>query len=90
MQLFHCPFCGPRVESEFHYGGEAPNRRPEKDAPVSDEIWADYLYMRHNPKGRTHEVWMHRTCGEMFEMTRDTVTHVVEGTRAFGRGEPAQ
>jgi sarcosine oxidase subunit delta len=90
MQLFHCPFCGPRVESEFHYAGEAGNLRPEKDASVSDETWADYLYMRHNPKGRTHEIWMHRTCGEMFVMTRDTVTHVVEGTRAFGRGEPSQ
>lgn len=89
MQLFHCPFCGPRVESEFRYAGEAGNLRPANGASVSDEIWADYLYLRDNPKGRTHEVWMHRTCGELFEMTRDTVTHVIEGTRAFGRGEPS-
>ena len=100
MQLFHCPFCGPRVESEFHYAGEAGNLRPANGASVSDEtcndeicsdeIWADYLYLRDNPKGRTHEVWMHRTCGELFEMTRDTSTHVIEGTRAFRRGEPSQ
>jgi sarcosine oxidase, subunit delta len=84
MQLFHCPFCGPRAESEFHYGGEAGNVRPGKDGPVSDETWVSYLYMRDNPKGRTREIWMHRTCGELFEMTRDTVTHVAEATTALG------
>ena len=25
MQLFPCPFCGPRPETEFHYGAEAGN-----------------------------------------------------------------
>lgn len=86
MQLFHCPFCGPRGESEFHYGGESGNLRPARDA--GGETWANYLYMRDNPKGRTREIWMHKTCGELFEMTRDTVTHVVEDTKALGHGEP--
>ncbi|RUX65781.1 sarcosine oxidase subunit delta, partial [Mesorhizobium sp. M7A.F.Ca.US.014.04.1.1] len=27
MQLFPCPFCGPRDETEFYYGGDAGNAR---------------------------------------------------------------
>lgn len=82
MQLFNCPFCGPRDETEFHYGGEAGNRRPEgKDAAAED--WAAYLHMRANPKGRTREVWVHLTCREFFVMTRDSVTHAVLATEAL-------
>ncbi|RWF83911.1 sarcosine oxidase subunit delta, partial [Mesorhizobium sp.] len=45
MQLFPCPFCGPREESEFHYGGEAGNLRPD-GGDVTAERWAGYLHMR--------------------------------------------
>ncbi|MGN6144080.1 MAG: sarcosine oxidase subunit delta, partial [Mesorhizobium sp.] len=39
MQLFPCPFCGPRDEAEFHYGGEAGNLRPDgREVPA--ERWA--------------------------------------------------
>ncbi len=77
MQLFPCPFCGPRSESEFHFGGDFGNARPEgfRDVPAGD--WASYLYTRNNPKGAASEVWMHMTCGEFFRMERDTVTHKV-------------
>ncbi len=50
MQLFPCPFCGPRDETEFHYGGDAGNARPD-GAGVPTDRWADYLYLRSNPKG---------------------------------------
>jgi sarcosine oxidase subunit delta len=76
MQIFCCPFCGPRDETEFHYGTEAGIRRPD-GAEVSAEGWADYLYFRGNPKGSTREVWVHLTCGEFFVMERDSVTHDV-------------
>jgi sarcosine oxidase subunit delta len=89
MQLFPCPFCGPRSEAEFHFGGEAGNLRPEGFDAVSAEDWANYLYMRKNPKGETSEIWMHLTCGEIFEMTRDTLTHAVRGSRALGEGQGA-
>ncbi len=35
MQIFPCPFCGPRDASEFHYAGE-PKARPEPAGPVSE------------------------------------------------------
>jgi sarcosine oxidase subunit delta len=85
MQLFPCPFCGLRPETEFHYSGEAGNLRP--DGPdVSPERWAEYLYMRSNPKGEAVEIWMHRICAETFEMVRDTLTNSVRGSRTIGEG----
>lgn len=86
MQLFPCPFCGPRDEKEFHYGGEAGNLMPE-GPDVTAEQWADYLHMRANPKGATKEIWVHMTCGEFFAMERDTVTHEVGGSTILGGAE---
>ena len=86
MQLFPCPFCGLRDESEFHFAGEAGNLRPDgRDVPA--DRWAGYLHMRDNPKGKTREVWMHMTCGEFFVMERDTVTHAVAGSVDLGSVE---
>ncbi|MFE0017052.1 sarcosine oxidase subunit delta [Mesorhizobium sp. NPDC059054] len=89
MQLFTCPFCGPRPETEFHYGGEHGNLRPD-GADVGAERWADYLYMRSNPKGATREIWVHMTCGEFFAMERDTVTHKLASSSASGLAEQGE
>ncbi len=89
MQLFNCPFCGPRSEVEFHFGGDAGKIRPEGHTTVSDTDWADYLYVRRNPKGAAREIWMHLTCQEVFVMERDTVTHEVAGTQSL-REEPRE
>lgn len=86
MQLFPCPFCGPRDEVEFHYGGEAGNRRPD-GSEVTAGRWANYLHMRANPKGATNEIWVHMTCGEFFAMERDTLTHGVAGSASLGGTE---
>ena len=82
MQLLPCPFCGPRDEAEFHYGGEAGNARPD-GADVPADRWANYLHMRGNPKGATREIWVHLTCGEFFVMERNTVSHAVAGSSAL-------
>jgi heterotetrameric sarcosine oxidase delta subunit len=87
MQLFPCPFCGPRDETEFHFGAEAGNIRPEPAASTSAEVWADYLHFETNPKGPSREIWVHTTCGEFFLMERDTVTHEVKGSQSLRRGE---
>ncbi|MBN9255500.1 MULTISPECIES: sarcosine oxidase subunit delta [unclassified Mesorhizobium] len=85
MQLFPCPFCGPRDETEFHYGGDAGNARPDgADVPI--ERWANYLHMRGNPKGVAREVWVHMNCSEFFVMERDTVTHEVLSSTALDGG----
>ena len=76
MLLIPCPWCGPRNECEFAYGGEAHIRRPKEPDKLSDAEWADYLFMRTNPKGPFRERWVHtHGCGRWFNVFRDTVTH---------------
>ena len=55
MLLIRCPWCGPRDEVEFAIGGEAHIVRPEDPAAIDDRAWADYLFMRANPKGWLRE-----------------------------------
>ena len=59
MLRIPCPWCGLRDEVEFHYGGQAHIARPSEPEALSDEEWADYLYMRDNPKGVLAERWVH-------------------------------
>ena len=49
MLLIPCPWCGPRNQIEFTYGGDATLRRPAPDAP--EAAWVDYVYLRDNPCG---------------------------------------
>ncbi|MEO4000270.1 sarcosine oxidase subunit delta [Mesorhizobium sp. CAU 1732] len=86
MQIFPCPFCGPRDETEFTFATEAGKTRPEPAKDVSAEAWSDYLVTNVNPRGATREVWLHQTCGEFFVMERDTVTHAVTGSNAARGG----
>ncbi len=86
MLLIACPYCGPRPELEFRYGGEAHLVRPAEHT-VSDEAWADYLYARTNPKGLHAERWRHaHGCGRFFNALRDTVSDRILVT--YGIGEP--
>ncbi len=81
MLLISCPWCGPRPENEFHYGGEAGIARPPDPQAVNDAAWADFLYMRSNPKGLHRERWRHQFgCGRFFNAVRDTVTDRIAGT----------
>lgn len=76
MMLITCPWCGPRIETEFHYGGEAGVAYPENPASLSDEEWGRYLFVRANPKGEFLERWCHAAgCRRWFDLRRDTVTH---------------
>ena len=86
MQIFPCPFCGPRDEREFHFVGEAGKTRPDTSGDVSDAEWAAYLYARQNPRGPAREVWRHIPCAELFVMERDTVTMEVLGVTPLRKG----
>lgn len=78
-----CPWCGPRDEIEFSYGGEADVAYPAEPAALSDEEWAAYLFVRANPKGRFRERWVHtHGCRRWFDLTRDTVTHEIRVRRS--------
>ncbi|MFE7835438.1 sarcosine oxidase subunit delta [Streptomyces sp. NPDC057474] len=78
MLLISCPWCGPRNETEYHYGGQAHVPYPENQADLTDEQWAEYVFYRDNPKGPFAERWMHGIgCRRWFNVLRDTATHEV-------------
>ena len=85
MLIVPCPHCGPRPENEFRYAGEAHIARPADPEALNDAAWADFLYMRRNPKGRHAERWRHvHGCGRFFNCVRDTVTDRIERTYPAG------
>ena len=89
MLLISCPYCGERDESEFSYGGEAHIARPSDPDALSDEAWADYLFMRTNPKGAHLERWCHAEgCRRWFNVRRDTVTHAITAVYRMGEKPP--
>ncbi len=46
MFIINCPYCGEREQSEFKAGGEAHIIRPKQPTELSDDEWAEYLFMR--------------------------------------------
>jgi len=87
MLLIECPWCGPRDETEFHYGGEAHVQYPADPGALGDAEWAAYVFTRQNPKGRFAERWSHSAgCRRWFNAVRDTVSHEV--VAVYRPGEP--
>ncbi len=80
MLLITCPFCGPRSESEFAYGGPKVAPRPAAPQDVSDQDWVQHMTHVPNPMGPVEERWWHvRGCGSRLVLTRDTGTHDILG-----------
>ena len=76
MLLIPCPWCGPRAQTEFTYGGDATVKRPSSDAP--EAAWVDFVYLRDNPMGPHDELWHHSAgCRQWFHVRRDTRTHAI-------------
>lgn len=79
MFQIDCPYCGPRDQQEFAYAGEGGVRRPQDPSALSNTEWADYLFMRRNPRGPHHEQWRHvHGCGQFFDVVRHTVSYRIE------------
>jgi heterotetrameric sarcosine oxidase delta subunit len=90
MLLISCPHCGPRAESEFHYGGEAHIERPKNPETLSDAEWAEFVYLRNNPKGLVLERWNHaQGCRRWFNAARDSVTYEILAIYPMGSPPPA-
>ena len=90
MFLIDCPHCGSRDESEFTCGGEAHIVRPPDPDQVTDAQWAEYLFMRNNPKGLHLERWLHvHGCRRWFKLCRNTVTHEISAVYAMGSALPS-
>jgi heterotetrameric sarcosine oxidase delta subunit len=89
MLLIPCPWCGPRNEIEFRYGGEAHIVRPPDPQTLDDAAWAQYLHMRTNPKGVLAERWVHSAgCRRWFNLQRDTVSHRIVAVYRIGETPP--
>jgi sarcosine oxidase, subunit delta len=89
MLLLPCPWCGPREETEFRYGGQAHLAYPEYPEALSDTEWADFLFMRDNPKGEWAERWMHSAgCRRWFNVVRSTLDHRIGASYPMGSAPP--
>jgi heterotetrameric sarcosine oxidase delta subunit len=89
MLLIECPWCGHRDEHEFSCGGEAHIARPLESEKLSDAEWADYLFMRTNPKGVHYERWCHaHGCRRWFNVARSTVSHEIFAVYSMGEKPP--
>jgi sarcosine oxidase subunit alpha len=90
MLLIPCPWCGPRDEAEFHYGGQAHVPCPEDPASLTDEEWARHLFFRANPKGPFAERWSHAAgCRRWFNAVRDTATNEILAVYRVGEPRPS-
>ena len=86
MLLIPCPYCGPRPELEFSYGGEAHIARPVPGPDLSAEQWTAFQYERSNTKGPHAERWRHtHGCARFFNVVRDTTTDRI--LRSYRSGE---
>ena len=90
MLLIRCPYCEEdRPEIEFRGAGEAHIARPADPSSRSDAEWADFLYMRTNPKGWHAERWRHsHGCGRFFNAIRHTVSDKFLVTYKAGEPRP--
>lgn len=89
MILIPCPNCGPRDETEFHYGGQAHVAYPENPDALSDQEWGRVLFYRANPKGLFAERWSHAVgCRKWFHVVRDTVSYRIAAVYRVGEARP--
>lgn len=89
MLLIECPNCGPRDETEYHYGGQAHVAYPENPAELTDSEWSRYLFYRKNPKGIFAERWNHAAgCRKWFNALRDTSTYEIQAIYQLDEPRP--
>ncbi len=71
----NCPLNGPRNISEFICFGEVTDMPNPNE--LSDEQWADYIWMSNNTAGLVREWWCHTATSYWFIAERNTVTDEV-------------
>jgi heterotetrameric sarcosine oxidase delta subunit len=88
--IISCPWCGPRDEVEYRYGGAAQIAYPPDPEALDDQAWAAMLFVRSNPKGTFHERWVHAAgCRRWFNLVRDTLTHEIQAVYRVGDSPPS-
>ena len=88
MFIIKCPYCGEREQEEFSCGGEAHIVRPKNPSELTDDEWAEYLFIRKNNKGIQFERWNHVFgCRQWFNIARNTATDEI--IKIYNMGEEA-
>jgi sarcosine oxidase subunit delta len=73
-----CPYCGERGNEEFSYLGDASPVRPDPAGADAAQKFAEYVYLRDNPRGPLRELWYHTAgCHSWLVVTRDTISHEI-------------
>lgn len=89
MLTIDCPFCGPRPEAEYTYGGQAHVAYPADPYALTDQEWGAYLFYRDNTLGDFAERWAHSAgCRKWFNAVRDTRTYRISATYAVAEPRP--
>ena len=89
MFILNCPYCGEREQEEFSCGGEAHIVRPKNPTDLSDDQWAEYLFIRKNNKGLQFERWNHAYgCRKWFNVARNTSTDEIIKIYKMGEAPP--
>ena len=89
MFLIRCPYCGERDQSDFASGGEAHIARPTASENMSDAEWAEFVFLRTNPKGVIAERWNHQAgCRRWFNLLRNTATDDILAVYRVGEARP--
>ena len=83
MFLIKCPYCGERDQAEFSCGGEAHIARPKNPPDLTDDQWAEYLFLRKNEKG-IHAYG----CRQWFNLARNTATDEILAIYKMGAKSP--
>lgn len=66
-----------------------PIVRPGPPEAVSEAAWAEYLFVRDNPKGWVRERWLHALgCRQWLVVLRHTVTHEIRACFKLGTPLP--
>lgn len=58
---------------------------------LDDQSWAEYLYIRSNPRGVHAERWRHiNGCARFFNVRRNTITDEILTTYKIGKSPESQ
>ena len=93
MFLVDCPYCeeGAARDRSLLTAGEAHIVRPGAKAQgeMSDEGWAEFMFIRDNVRGKHAERWWHEHgCNRFFNAVRNTVTDRFVVTYKMGDPRP--
>ena len=86
----HLPALRPAPRDRVPRRRRGPSRSPADPSALGDEAWAEFLFVRTNPKGVHAERWNHaHGCQRWFNALRDTVSDRILATYKAGEPRPA-